>query len=67
MKVHPRLFEVSAAEAELQMEFIRIAQKHEITVIEALGILTRMAQQQAVYALRAERHPKDPAKRADEE
>jgi len=41
--------------------------KQDLTVIELVGILLQETQAIHKYALRAERHPDDPDRKADEE
>lgn len=58
---------VQKAETDLSMKLLKFQQKHDLTDIEMLQILTQRQQTLLKYMLRAERHPDDPEKRADEE
>lgn len=67
MKLHRRTLLVSAAESELNRAISDLALKHQISSVELLQILSARAQAELKFMLRAERHPKNPNKKADEE
>lgn len=67
LKLHPRFFVVRKAETELDECVSKIAREHDLTSIELLQILATRSQNELKYMLRAERHPGDPGKKADEE
>ena len=67
MRLHPRYMIVKAAELEIQRALGEILQQHDITHTELLRILASLQLTWANYALRAERHPDNPDRKADEE
>lgn len=58
---------VQKAETDLALKLLKFQQKHDLTSIEMLQILTQRQQTLLKYMLRAERHPDEPGKGADEE
>jgi hypothetical protein len=67
MKLHPRTMTVERAEVELSQFLLQWAEQHELTWCEMARALTEQIQMCLKYMLRAERHPEDPSKKADEE
>jgi hypothetical protein len=66
LHLHPRTLSVSQAGAEFNDWLIRFWEAKELTTIELLGILNDAQLRVVTHALRAERHPFDPDKKADE-
>ena len=58
---------VERAEVELSQFLLQWAEQHELTWCEMARALTEQIQMCLKYMLRAERHPEDPSKKADEE
>lgn len=67
LRLHPRTMPVQAASAELGMTLARFQQEHDLTDNEMLVILATQQGRLLKYRLRAERHPDDPDRKADEE
>lgn len=67
MKQHPRTRIVNTAAYEIGKAISHVADTMQLTELETIGILLEEAQRCKKYALRAERHPNDPDKKADEE
>lgn len=57
---------VNCAEFELEEFLLTWAERHDLTWCEVARLLTELAQRCLAYMLRAERHPDDPNKKADE-
>jgi hypothetical protein len=57
---------VQKAEIEMKDALIKIIKKHDLTAIEIVRILLFEAGSWSKYALRAERHPRNPNKKGDE-
>ncbi len=66
MKLHPRTRKVIDAEVELRKHLLDWQHRHGLTAIEVSQILTSELQNELRYLLRAERHPNEPNKKADE-
>jgi hypothetical protein len=68
VKIHPRYFVVAKAECDLVPILLDFSKRHDLTIVEMIGILLGAVGQWHKYALRAERHPKDRTglKKADE-
>lgn len=66
MKVHPRMFAVQKAQADMDLLLLDFRSKHDLTDIEFLQCLNYIGQSTLKYMLRTERHPNNPDKRADE-
>ena len=66
IKLHPRMGMISTAEAKLKIVFFDELKKHNLTYIEAMQAAVGIQTSLLRYALRAERHPEDPEKKADE-
>ena len=58
---------VKSAEVELTQFLRQWAERHELTWCEMARALTEQIQMCLKYMLRAERHPEDPNKKADED
>ena len=66
LRLHPRTMPVKKADAELHA-FLALWQKHHgLTFAEVAVILADRQQNALKYVLRAERHPDDPDRKADE-
>ena len=66
MKLHPRTKTVRQAQYELHTCILDLEEKHDLTVIEIIGMLLEEASSMKKYALQVERHPGHPNKKADE-
>lgn len=66
MKLHKRTLVVQKAEAEIGAAFWSIPAVEGLTTAELLGVLCRLTAGVVRIELRAERHPDDPCKKADE-
>lgn len=66
MKLHERTITVDSAKRELSEAIMSISKKHELTPTELLQMLVSEMQTELKYCLRAERHPNDSNKGADE-
>ena len=66
IRLHPRMQQVRLARGEISEAVMDIAKDRSLTMIETVGILTEVAQEWCRHLLRAERHPDDPEKKADE-
>lgn len=67
LKLHERYFIVRKAHNELMGAALEVMKRHELTALEWTGLFIEIAGHEFKYALRAERHPDDPEKKADEE
>lgn len=67
LRLQPRYFVVSKAEGEASLAFLDIAEKHGLTFWEAMYVLNRVQADVLRWALRKDRHPRSPGKKADEE
>ncbi len=66
MKLHPRSKPVQKAGVDISMTLDRLQQEHGLTDVEMAQALYRHLGLIAKSQLRAERHPDDPDKSADE-
>lgn len=66
MKLHERTLAVQRAEAEIAAAVWAHPAVARLTDVELAGVLLRIAQRALTFALREERHPDDPEKKADE-
>lgn len=64
--IHPRYFTCTRAKLDLDDATIKIAEEHDLTWLELARMLIERSQQCLTYALREERHPDNPDKKADE-
>jgi len=67
MRLHPRTNPVDKARNELELWVINWAERHDLTFAEIRTSLTRVLGTFALHALRQERHPEEPDRKADEE
>ena len=67
LKLHARTMLVQRASAELHTLILEFQERAGLTDIEMAVVLTERQQSVLKYALRAERHPDDPERKADEE
>lgn len=67
LRLHRRTMQVQQAEADLGMTLVRFQGEHDLTDIEMARALTGQLERLLKYALRRERHPDDPDRKADEE
>ena len=66
MKLHERTMHVQRARALLHNQVINFAEQQELTNVEVTDLLLHVAGRFNLMTLRAERHPDDPEKKADE-
>lgn len=67
LRLHPRTMLVSRAEAEFRVCVLEFLDSHDdLTDIELAGIMMLAPAIPIKYALRRERHPDDPSRKADE-
>jgi hypothetical protein len=66
MRLHERTMKVQAATAQLRMDMIRFQDEHGLTNLEMVQALQQIQATKLKYMLRAERHPDDPDRGADE-
>jgi len=65
-RLHPRHTQVARAKCDIQ-DAVAVAWKsHDLTVGELVSVLVSIASEHTKFVLRAERHPDDPNKKADE-
>lgn len=65
MAQHKRTQKVAMAKLAIERAIIEIADREGLTFVETVQALAECLDRTAKYALRAERHPKDPDKPAD--
>lgn len=66
MRLHERTLHVQGAGAQLKFKLIEFQGEHDLTDVEMLGLLQDAQRGITKRLLRAERHPDEPGKRADE-
>lgn len=66
MKLHSRTIPVQAATAELKLTLLDFQEGHDLTDVEMLGALQEIESNITRRLLRAERHPDNPGRKADE-
>lgn len=66
IRLHPRTRTVEKAEADLHTYLSHLIEDRHLTWTEAALILARLQTGVLKYALRAERHPDNPERKADE-
>jgi hypothetical protein len=66
VRLHPRLQIVTAAGRDLSDAVDRVCREHQLTDVEALRLLHEQSGRFTTWLLRAERHPDDPDRKADE-
>ena len=64
---HPRYESVIGAQADIAVKLNDLQREHSLTNVEMLQAVTSWQGTVFKYMLRAERHPEDPHKSADEE
>jgi hypothetical protein len=67
LRLHPRTMQVQRAGADLSQLLIDWQERHELTTIEACVEIADKLRSLLKYPLRAERHPDNPERKADEE
>ena len=67
MRLHHRTMAVAQASAEIGMNLIALQHEHGLTDIEMMQALTAWQERKLKYMLRAERHPEDPDRPAEQE
>ena len=67
LRLHSRTMQVQGAEAHIKLRLIELQQEYDLTDIEMLQILHLAQLSVLKWMLRAERHPDDPDRKADEE
>ncbi len=67
LRLHPRTMLVQKADVELHGFLAEWQNRHGLTFGEVAVILADRQQNVLKYVLRAERHPEDPTRKADEE
>lgn len=66
MRIHERTLKVQKAGFDLGEAVINVIRDHGLTATEAVRLLLGEAQRWTNEALRVERHPDDPERKADE-
>lgn len=66
MRAHPRTQTVALAKLSIARAVMEIADREGLTFIETVQALSETVDRLAKDALRAERHPRNPDKAADE-
>lgn len=66
LRLHPRTMLVERAGSDLRTYVNRFWEERDLTAIELGIILTDLARNVLKHKLRAERHPRNPDKKADE-
>lgn len=66
MRLHPRTLPVQGAEADLRIALNDFQEQRDLTDIEMLRALQSHEERITRRLLRAERHPDDPDRKADE-
>lgn len=66
IRLHPRTMKVQGAEAELRTYLLTWQHQKQLTDTEMLIILDGQFSRTLIGLLRAERHPRNPGKKADE-
>ena len=67
LKLHARTMPVQKADVELHNFLVDWQSRHDLTFTEVAVLLAERQANVLKYALRAERHPDDPDRKADEE
>lgn len=66
LRIHMRTLLVQGAEATIALNLIRLQDELTLTDVEMLRAVLHHAHQISTRLLRAERHPDDPSRKADE-
>jgi hypothetical protein len=67
LRLHRRTMPVQRASAAIKSALIALQSEWDLTDVEMVAVLLDAAQSVHKYALRRERHPDDPDRKADEE
>ncbi len=67
MKLHHRTTAVASASADICMNLIALQREHGLTDVEMLQAVATWQDRKLKFMLRAERHPDDPEKPAEQE
>lgn len=67
MRLHDRTLKCQGARIRISEALSKLQEEHELTDIEMLQALSQHQDTMLKYMLRAERHPDNPEKRADED
>lgn len=67
LRLNKRTRHVQKADGLFEEHAIQFQEEHDLTDIEMLRILINCQQRVTKYMLRAERHPDDPDRKADEQ
>jgi hypothetical protein len=67
MRLHHRTQAVAQASADIGMKLIALQQEHGLTDIEMMQAMLTWQERKLKWMLRAERHPDDPDKPAEQE
>ena len=67
VRLHHRTMAVAQASAEIGMTLIVLQPEHGLTDVEMMQVLTVWQERKLKYMLRAERHPEDPDRPAEQE
>ena len=67
MKLHKRYQLCSEAGLALSGLLLKWLEKYDLTELEVIRMLNQEQEKWVRYALRSERHPEDPSRKADEE
>ena len=66
LRLHPRTMPVQRAEGKLHGHLLDVMTEFDLTYTEAAVILASLTSNALKYALRGERHPGNPDRKADE-
>jgi hypothetical protein len=66
LKLHSRTMLVQRASADIRTALLDLQEQHDLTDVEMLGVVGEWQAGKLKWMLRAERHPDEPGKRADE-
>ena len=66
MRLHERTLPVQQASRDIRDALDELQREHDLTDVEMLRVLNEHQDNIARHMLRAERHPNDPGKKADE-
>lgn len=66
MRIHWRTQIVLKAKSDMDVAVLKLVNKYGLTAVEVVTLLLQSAESWNVFALRQERHPKEPDKKADE-
>ncbi len=66
MRLRPRTLPVQSASRKIRDALDQLQEQYDLTDVEMLRVLLEHQQSMSKYWLRAERHPDDPDRKADE-